>query len=135
MGSAMMSPTFMRGLSEANESWKIICMRRRMRRISTAGRSPSEVPSKTTSPPVGRMRPRIARANVLFPQPLSPTSPTVSPRAMWSDTPSTARNAPTRRRSTVPRSSGKATCRLWTLTSASGRRDASVSRSSPVAGD
>src|SRR5467141_2017566 len=38
----------------------------------------------------------IAYARVVFPQPLSPTSPTVSPRSIDRSTPSTARTQPWR---------------------------------------
>src|SRR2546426_17086 len=43
-------------------------------------------------PAEGCTRPTIARPSVDFPQPLSPTSPSVSPGAMVSDTSSTARS-------------------------------------------
>jgi len=77
----------MRGLSEVNGSWKIICMSRRSAR-SSDGRNP---PISTTEPPasrmkispsVGSMARRIQRAVVVFPQPLSPTRPSVSPSSI-----------------------------------------------------
>ena len=46
-------------------------------------------PSKETVPEEGGMRPRIMRATVLLPEPDSPTSPRVSPRAMEKETRST----------------------------------------------
>jgi hypothetical protein len=49
----MMLPTVMRGLSEAYGSWKIICIRRRMRRICSPGSVVSSVPSNFTDPAVG----------------------------------------------------------------------------------
>src|SRR5579864_2597263 len=55
----------------------------------------------------------IARPTVVFPQPDSPTSPSVSPRPSVNDTPSTAPTAPTCRRSTPPKT-GKRTWRSWT---------------------
>jgi len=77
----------MRGFSEVNGSWKIICISRRSAR-SSEGRSP---PISTTEPPLRRMKisPRVGsialkmqRAVVVFPQPLSPTRPSVSPSSM-----------------------------------------------------
>ena len=86
----------MRGLSEVNGSWKIICISRRSAR-SSARRSvpisitePSAVRMKTW-PAVGSIARRMQRAVVVFPQPLSPTRPRVSPSSMWKSTPSTAR--------------------------------------------
>src|SRR5262245_8999410 len=77
------------GLNEVDGScgMKVIA-RPRTRSFTTAGSSRSRsAPLKRTSPP--RMRagpagriPRIARASVVLPQPLSPTSPTTSPGAM-----------------------------------------------------
>jgi hypothetical protein len=77
----------MRGLSEVNGSWKIICISRRSAR-SSAERS---LPISTTEPAATRMKiwpavgsiaRRIQRAVVVFPQPLSPTRPSVSPSSM-----------------------------------------------------
>src|SRR5215469_7645660 len=42
------------------------------------------------SPLVGRYRPSRSRPNVVLPEPVSPTSASVSPRRIASDTPSTA---------------------------------------------
>src|SRR4051794_11436223 len=44
----------------------------------------------------------MARPTVVLPQPDSPTRPSVSPRPITNDTPSTARTSPTRRSSTPP---------------------------------
>ncbi|KAG0927741.1 hypothetical protein G6F31_017945 [Rhizopus arrhizus] len=49
-------------------------------------------PSKRISPRVNPYRPTSMRATVEFPQPDSPTSASVSPRAISNDTPSTARS-------------------------------------------
>src|SRR5438093_9249891 len=54
-------------------------------------------------PAVGFVSPRIVRPAVVFPHPLSPTRPTVSPRGMSRSIPSTARTAPTSRRRRPPR--------------------------------
>src|SRR5690606_368822 len=55
-------------------------------------------PSNTIRPLVGPYNPRMVRASVDFPQPLSPTTVTASPRASWKSTPSTARTWPTGKR-------------------------------------
>jgi hypothetical protein len=47
-------------------------------------------PSQTTWPPVGSIRRKTARPNVDLPQPLSPTTPNVSPGFKSKLTPSTA---------------------------------------------
>ena len=62
-----------------------------------------------TSPAVGRTSCRMARPSVDLPQPLSPTSPSVSPRRMSRSTPSTACTVPTGRRRSSPPSTGKCT--------------------------
>ena len=71
----------MRGLSEANGSWKTICMRRRSLRSGAPVRSVMSVPSNWTVPVVGSISRSTSRAVVDLPQPLSPTSASVSPRA------------------------------------------------------
>ena len=74
--------------------------RPRTSRLTTAGSSPRRSrPWKRISPPpmratpAGRM-PRMARASVVLPQPLSPTSPTTSPAAMSRLIPSSTRATP-----------------------------------------
>ena len=64
-------------------------------------------PRKNTPPPVGRSSDRISLAVVVFPHPLSPTRPSVSPRRRTKSTPSTAFTVPKRRLRIVPRASGK----------------------------
>src|SRR5215831_2513694 len=48
------------------------------------------VPRYRMSPDVGRYSPRMSRPNVVLPDPVSPTSASVSPRLMASEIPSTA---------------------------------------------
>jgi hypothetical protein len=48
-----MLPTVIRGLSDAYGSWKIICIRRRMRRICSPPSVTRLMPSNFTSPAVG----------------------------------------------------------------------------------
>ena len=43
----------------------------------------------------------MERAKTLFPHPLSPTTPSVSPRARSNETPSTARTTPSSRKNRV----------------------------------
>ena len=84
----------MRGFSEAYGSWKIIWISRRSA-LSARAAHPGDVP------PVEADRARAgssrrsdqARGGVL-PQPVSPTSPRVSPRQSAKLTPSTACTAP-----------------------------------------
>ena len=65
-------------------------MRRRIGRRLPAERSSIRWPSRITWPAVMSNSRRIARPTVDLPQPDSPTSDSVSPRAIWKDTPSTA---------------------------------------------
>ncbi len=89
--SAIVSPTRMRGSSEPNGSWKIICTRVVALRRLPPGR-PSMIgrPSMKASPALGAWMPAITRPSVDLPQPDSPTSPSASPRAISKETPSTA---------------------------------------------
>ena len=86
----MRSPTFMRGSSEPTESWKTICMWRRISFMSLLPSPTSSTPSKVTSPAVGSRSRRRVRPSVDLPQPDSPTRPSVSPRRTSRSTPSTA---------------------------------------------
>ena len=90
-GSPIAAPTVMRGLSEVTGSWNTIWARARMARRVLASAPASSVPRTRTLPLVGGMRPTLALETVDLPQPLSPTRPRVSPDAIDSDTPSTAR--------------------------------------------
>ena len=56
------------------------------------------LPSSLMVPSVGSIRRNTVRAKVDLPQPLSPTSPKVSPAAIEKLTPSTAKTCPTVRR-------------------------------------
>ena len=116
-GSATMSCTFQRGLRLAYGSWKIICIRRR-----TAFGRPSPVvsmPSKTTRPRVGAYSPTSSRATVLLPQPDSPTSASVVPRAMLKATSSTAWTNCRGLRSTTRLSQGAETSKVFARPSTS----------------
>ena len=110
MPSVNRSQMVMRGFSDAIGSWKIIWMLRRRSLASGFFRvgENSVSPSHFTAPAVGRSSPASTRPSVVLPQPDSPASPSVSPRAISSDTPSTARTRPFTRAST-PRRMGKLT--------------------------
>ncbi len=89
-GSATMSATRRRGLSDEIGSWKIICTWVRNSRNSERPSDVSSVPSKVTLPDVAFSIWMMARPVVDFPQPDSPTSPSVSPSSMAKLTPATA---------------------------------------------
>src|SRR6266550_5722620 len=88
-----MSPTVIRGSSDANGSWKIICIFRRTRRSAAPRSLVISCPSKLIVPPVTGSKPVTSRASVDLPHPDSPTRPRVSPRLISRSTPSTARTA------------------------------------------
>ncbi len=76
----MIEPTVMRGFNDAWGSWNTICIRGRIFRSTSPLVSVSSTPSKVTVPSVASSSCRITRPQVDFPDPLSPTSPSVSPR-------------------------------------------------------
>ena len=91
MPSIRMSCTRIRGLSDAYGSWKTIWNSARRRRSRSPRSAVSAVPSKSTSPALGRMSCRMPLPAVVLPQPDSPTSASVRPGRIASETPSTAR--------------------------------------------
>ena len=113
----MMPPTVIRGLSDAYGSWKMICMSRRCRRMASLPNPNRSTPSKSTCPAVASTSRSMSLPSVVLPQPLSPTTPKVSPRPIARSTPSTALTwACTRPQN--PRRTGK--CFLSPLTSTKG---------------
>src|SRR5439155_1491328 len=72
-----------------------------------------ERPRQRMRPPVGRSSLSTSRAVVVLPQPLSPTSPSVSPRLSAKSTPSTAFTVPTDRLRIVPRATMKCLVTAW----------------------
>src|SRR5215510_11209028 len=78
-GSAMMSATRMRGLSELKGSWNTTCTARRYAIRSAPCRLAMSRPSKRIIPAVGVSCRRISLEVVVFPHPDSPMSPSVSP--------------------------------------------------------
>ena len=78
----MIWPTRLRGLSDANGSWKTICISRRSGSICLAAGVVMSSPRKRIAPSVASIRRMIARDSVVLPQPDSPTSPSVSPSAI-----------------------------------------------------
>ncbi len=85
-----------RGLSEVIGSWKIICMRRLSGRICCSGSCVMSRPSNTMRPASMSMSRMSARPSVVFPEPDSPTMPTVSPRPILRSTPCRTLTPPTR---------------------------------------
>jgi hypothetical protein len=86
----MIASIVMRGLSESYGSWNTSWIRLRTARASAAGSAVMSLPSNQILPAVGGVRFRIKRATVLFPDPLSPTRPSVVPSSISNDTPLTA---------------------------------------------
>src|SRR5712691_611448 len=130
-GSPTRSSRVMRGLREMNGSWKIICISRRRARSSEGRSWPISItePSLTRmkiSPLVGSIARSMQRAVVVFPQPLSPTRPSVSPSSMWKSTPSTARTCPTVRFQ-KPLRMGKCFCSPATRSKTWGEREVNSS--------
>src|SRR5690348_3165209 len=118
-GSPMIEPIVLRGFSDAYGSWKIICISRRSGLSLLCGSMAMSSPSKRMVPLVGSSSRISSRAVVLFPQPLSPTMPSVSPRITSNETPSTARTAPYCFWKITPWVSGKCLTRSRTSTSGS----------------
>jgi len=74
-----MSPADMRGFSEENGSWKMICICRRCGRNAVLPNRVMSSPSSLIVPAVGSTNRKTVRATVDLPHPLSPTRPRVSP--------------------------------------------------------
>src|ERR1022692_2809558 len=94
-------------------------MSRRSGRILPIDRWVMSCPSKMIWPLVGSSSRVSSLPVVVFPQPDSPTSPSVSPELTEKLTPSTAWTAPTLCRKMMPRVTGK--CLVSPVTSSSGR--------------
>ena len=93
----MICPTDWRGESDPYGSWKTICISRRKGRSARDDVAWISWPANSMVPVLAWSRKR-ARPSVVLPEPLSPTTPTVCPSRMASDTPSTALIWPTVRR-------------------------------------
>ena len=78
-GSRSVWRTVMRGLSELYGSWNTIWMRRRRRRSGPAASEKTSTPSSWNEPELGSVRRNNVRATVVFPEPDSPTRPSVVP--------------------------------------------------------
>src|SRR3954449_6574989 len=78
-GSETMSRTVIRGFSDAYGSWKTICISRRTSRICRRLKRVISRPLKMIFPAVGSTSLISVRDSVVFPQPGSPTRPSVSP--------------------------------------------------------
>jgi hypothetical protein len=86
----MMSLIGIRGFSDPNGSWKMICSFRRSGRSSSWLSLVMSCPSKVICPSVGSTSRRIERPSVVLPQPDSPTRLKISPGWTSKLTPSTA---------------------------------------------
>ncbi len=117
IGSPTIRSTLMRGLSEANGSWNTTCISRRSRASAAGASSPMLRPSNSTSPALGSISRSSSRPSVDLPDPLSPTSASVSPGCTDSDTSSTARTTAARPNSPPP----PPKCRLSPTASRIGR--------------
>ncbi len=94
----------MRGFSEEYGSWKTIARFRRRPKSFPLSAAIRSSPWKSTDPAVGSSSRMSVRPSVDFPQPLSPTSPIVSPSSRLKETSSTARTSPRLRENSPPRS-------------------------------
>ena len=97
-GMATLSPTVRRGFSAEYGSWKTICRCRRTAARPVPDAVHTSWPSKKICPAVGATSRVTIRAVVVFPQPDSPTSPSVSPAVIVKSMPSTAGTGVWRRR-------------------------------------
>ena len=86
------SPMVTRGSRLASGSWKTICRSLRASRMVSWSAWVMSRPSTVTAPAVAGIRFSTARDRVDLPQPLSPTTPRVSPWRISKLTPSTARS-------------------------------------------
>ncbi len=93
----MIVPTVCRGFRALYGSWKMIWALRRKGTSCFADSFETSSPSISTLPAVGVSSRRIVRPAVDLPQPLSPTSPRVSPAFRSKLIPSTALTWPTTR--------------------------------------
>src|SRR3989449_3333993 len=94
MGSAMISPTRIRGLSELYGSWKTTCTLRRWSRSAVPVSSARLRPANSMAPAVGSSAASTSFDVVVLPHPDSPTSPSVSPGLIVKLIPSTALTTP-----------------------------------------
>ena len=95
-GSATLRPTELSGSSDSPGCWNTIWTGE-----ATPPRSTSGCPATSTRPEVGRSRPAMTLARVLFPAPLSPTTANVRRRSTLHQTSRTATRTPPRRRNSL----------------------------------
>ena len=89
-GSETARRTENRGLRDSYGSWKIIWRSRRKSNISRGVSEAISAPSNKMNPSVGVSSREMSRPVVVFPHPLSPTSPRISPPIRLKLIPSTA---------------------------------------------
>src|SRR4051812_33560215 len=117
-----MSPTVIRGLSEVYGSCSTIWISRRSLRSSLPRMAKMSRPSNVAVPLVGSSSRISTWASVDFPQPDSPTTPSVSPGIRSNETPSTALTWPIVRLNRTPTRTGKCFVRSVTERIGSGTR-------------
>src|SRR6266542_1585613 len=106
-GSPMIAPTRLRGFRDEYGSWKIIWTCRRNWRSALPLTLVMSRPSNSTVPSVTGSRREMIRPRVDLPQPVSPTTPSVSPGNTSRSTPSTACTRPISRWKMMPWVIGK----------------------------
>src|SRR5215472_4339730 len=89
-GSVISARTVSRGLSEPVGSWNVMAMWRRHVLRAWPPCFGKASPERRISPLQTETRPMMARPSVVFPEPLSPTSPNAPPAGMLSETSATA---------------------------------------------
>ena len=109
----------MRGFNDAYGSWNTICISFRACISVWCEQPASSIPLNRMEPDVGVYSCAMARAAVDFPQPDSPTSPSVSPFLTEKLMPSTARIAPFLREKRPPSANGKCIFKSLTVNNAS----------------
>src|ERR1700737_3607817 len=125
MASSIWTPTLVTGFSDVIGSWKIMAtsLPRNSRTSSsfiwTTSRSLNRIRPETIRPGSGTSR-RMENAVIVFPEPDSPTIPTVSPRATLKLIPSTAWTIPREVKNCGPRSSTRNRGAATALSSHSG---------------
>ena len=136
IGSAIVAPIRARGSSDVVGSWNTICTSRRYeRKPRLEARPATSRPSRRIAPEATGTRRRRARAIVVLPDPLSPTSAKpYGPAGSRNETPSTARTGPNSTTRSSTSSSGVSGASAGALTpsprrsSGPPRRGASCSR-------
>ncbi len=128
------APTVRVGFKDASGFWNTIWISLRVARGRDLVERGRDLPCSVIEPPVAGVRPMMARATVVLPLPLSPTTPRVWPTQTSRSMPSTARMRRAWRPRMSPRAALKWTSTAWAPTRASVRPHwASARRTASVA--